>query len=88
MGSRVKHPRIVPLETPDNTSSESSDSEGEEGKEIQVDGVARRLRPLKFSCFFCFFFCKSVDLLLINFNMLLKPLLILPILLKASGAVM
>jgi hypothetical protein len=36
MTSRVKQPRIVPLETPDNTSSDSSDSEGEEGKEIQV----------------------------------------------------
>lgn len=39
--SRVKQPRIVPLETPDNTSSESSDSEGEEGKEIQVEFEAR-----------------------------------------------
>ena len=38
MTSKVKQPRIVPLETPDNTSSDSSDSEGEEGKEIQVDG--------------------------------------------------
>jgi hypothetical protein len=36
MSSRVKQPRMVPLETPDNTSSDSSDSEGEEGKEIQV----------------------------------------------------
>ncbi len=37
MSSRVKQPRVVPLETPDNTSSDSSDSEGEEGKEIQVE---------------------------------------------------
>ena len=36
MSSRFKHPRQIPLETPDN-SSDSSDSENEEGKEIQVD---------------------------------------------------
>jgi len=41
MSSRVKQPRVVPLETPDNTSSDSSDSEGEEGKEIQVEFEAR-----------------------------------------------
>ena len=35
MSSRFKHPRQIPLETPDN-SSDSSDSENEEGKEIQV----------------------------------------------------
>ena len=35
MSNKFKQPRIVPLETPDN-SSDSSDSENEEGKEIQV----------------------------------------------------
>jgi len=36
----IKQPRLVPLETPDN-SSDSSDSENEEGKEIQVEFEAR-----------------------------------------------
>eukprot|EP00088_Acartia_fossae_P017903 TRINITY_DN2024_c0_g2_i1.p1 TRINITY_DN2024_c0_g2~~TRINITY_DN2024_c0_g2_i1.p1 ORF type:complete len:284 (-),score=74.09 TRINITY_DN2024_c0_g2_i1:80-931(-) len=36
----IKQPRVVPLETPDN-SSDSSDSENEEGKEIQVEFEAR-----------------------------------------------
>jgi len=40
MSSRFKHPRQIPLETPDN-SSDSSDSENEEGKEIQVEFEAR-----------------------------------------------
>jgi len=35
-----KQPRVVPIETPDN-SSDSSDSENEEGKEIQVEFEAR-----------------------------------------------
>jgi len=36
----IKQPRVVPLETPDN-SSDSSDSENEEGKEIHVEFEAR-----------------------------------------------
>jgi len=40
MSNKFKQPRIVPLETPDN-SSDSSDSENEEGKEIQVEFEAR-----------------------------------------------